>query len=399
MTWWQNLRTLWPGALRQQVTRAGFTYGGTIGIVFLAALLSANNLLFLILAAMISILFISGFVSQTHPRRTRNRSPAPPHISARRKFRATVRVKNLKRWMPSFSIHVTGAPDGKHPSGYDGALFYPAIPGGVALEEPIDLRFPARGRYSERTFQLTTRFPFGFAERRERVTLRHEVIVYPCLEPRPRFQALADALAGELEAWRRGPGHDFYRIRPYEALESARHVDWKATAHTRSLQVREFARDEDQMIVIYLDLDATARSRSLVRNRRRVRCLRRLPPGRHRPPRPPAHPGIRSRRARRRRRLRHPQIPGRRHRGEWAPAPPKPTSPAPCKSSYPRIRSACRPSDGAAAAAPTSSDPMRSAKNRHRVGSAGTLPSRYNPPTAYGRNRLGRQRRSHSPTR
>ena len=269
MTWWQNLRTLWPGALRQQVTRTGLAYSGAIVVVTLAAVLSANNLLFLILAAMLSILAISGFVSKLTLAGLEIDLLLPPHISARRTVRATVRLKNLKRWMPSFSIHVTGAPPAapaqqRHPSGYDGALFFPAIPGGVALEEPIDLRFPTRGRYSERTFQLTTRFPFGFAERRENVTLRHEVIVYPCLEPRPRFQALADSLAGELEAWRRGPGHDFYRIRPYEALESARHVDWKATAHTRSLQVREFARDEDQMIVIYLDLDATPDQARLV---------------------------------------------------------------------------------------------------------------------------------------
>jgi len=260
MSWWQNLRTLWPGALRQQVTRTGLAYSGAIVIVTLAAVLSANNLLFLILAAMLSILAISGFVSKLTLAGLEIDLLLPPHISARRKVRATVRLKNLKRWMPSFSIKVAGAPGGRvdsgNDSGYDGALYFPAIPGGVALEEPIDLRFPARGRYSERTFQLTTRFPFGFAERRERVTLRHEVIVYPCLEPRPRFQALADSITGDLEAWRRGPGHDFYRIRPYEALESARHVDWKATAHTGSLQVREFARDEDQTIVIYLDLDA-----------------------------------------------------------------------------------------------------------------------------------------------
>ncbi len=185
MHWWQNLRTLWPGALRQQVTRTGLAYSGAIVVVALAAVLSANNLLFLILAAMLSILAVSGFVSKLTLAGLEIDLLLPPHISARRKFRAIVRVKNLKRWMPSFSIHVTGATDGKHPSGYEGALFFPAIPGGVALEEAIDLRFPARGRYSERTFQLTTRFPFGFAERRERVTLRHEVIVYPCLEPRP----------------------------------------------------------------------------------------------------------------------------------------------------------------------------------------------------------------------
>ena len=26
MHWWQNLRTLWPGALRQQLTRTGLAY-------------------------------------------------------------------------------------------------------------------------------------------------------------------------------------------------------------------------------------------------------------------------------------------------------------------------------------------------------------------------------------
>ena len=269
MHWWQNLRTLWPGALRQQVTRTGLAYSGAIVIVTLAAVLSANNLLFLILAAMLSILAISGFVSKLTLAGLEIDLLLPPHISARRTIRATVRLKNLKRWMPSFSIRVTGAPPGRiaspshdspgniSPSGYDGALFFPVIPGAVTVEEPIELRFPTRGRHSERTFQLTTGFPFGFAERRETVTLRHDVIVYPCLDPRPSFQSLADSIAGEIEAWRRGPGHDFYRIRPYEVLESARHVDWKATAHTRSLQVREFARDEDQMIVIFLDLDAT----------------------------------------------------------------------------------------------------------------------------------------------
>ena len=262
MHWWQNLRTLWPGALRQQVTRTGLAYSGAIVIVTLAAVLSANNLLFLILAAMLSILAISGFVSKLTLAGLEIDLLLPPHISARRTIRATVRLKNLKRWMPSFSIRVTGAPPSRlanniSPSSYDGALFFPVIPGGITVEEPIELRFPTRGRHSERTFQLTTGFPFGFAERRETVTLRHDVVVYPCLDPRPSFQSLADSIAGEIEAWRRGPGHDFYRIRPYEVLESARHVDWKATAHTRSLQVREFARDEDQVIVIFLDLDAT----------------------------------------------------------------------------------------------------------------------------------------------
>src|SRR5208282_2607900 len=77
----------------------------------------------------------------------------------------------------------------------------------------------------------------------------------------PGFEALLVSVSGEIEALHRGRGHDFYRIRPYEALESARHVDWKATAHTGALQVREFAREEDQEVWIGLDLKVPDESR------------------------------------------------------------------------------------------------------------------------------------------
>jgi uncharacterized protein (DUF58 family) len=38
-------------------------------------------------------------------------------------------------------------------------------------------------------------------------------------------------------------------------LESARHLDWKASAHTGTLQVREFAREQEQTVEIFLDRD------------------------------------------------------------------------------------------------------------------------------------------------
>ena len=63
------------------------------------------------------------------------------------------------------------------------------------------------------------------------------------------------SLSGDIAAFFRGRGGDFYRIRPYEPFESARHVDWRATAHTGELQVREFAREEEQTILLLLDLE------------------------------------------------------------------------------------------------------------------------------------------------
>ena len=237
---------------RQHVTRSGWVYAAALIAVAFAAFFSANNLLILILAAMFSAFLVSGFVSRLGLAGLELDLILPEHISARRKTPAGIRVRNLKRWIASFSIRLAGAAE----SGFDSILYFPVIPGGAMLEESVHLYFPRRGAQSERSFQFSTRFPFGFTERREMVTLRHEIVIYPCLDPQPGFEELLESVTGEIETRQRGRGNDFYRIRPYEAFESAHHVDWKATAHTGALQVREFAHDRDQRVVIYLDLDA-----------------------------------------------------------------------------------------------------------------------------------------------
>ena len=238
--------------MRQQVTRSGLFFTLTIVLIAMAAFVSANNLLFLILAAMLSTLLVSGFISKLSLASLELDLLLPEHISARRKVAARIVVHNRKRWMPSFSIHLAGVEQ----TGFRDILYFPVIPGGAALEEAVELYFARRGSNHENSFQFSTRFPFGFTERHVEVTLRREILVYPSIDPQEGFEELLASLAGEIEEHFRGRGHDFYRIRPYEAFESARHVDWKATAHTGELQVREFAREEENLVVIYLDLDA-----------------------------------------------------------------------------------------------------------------------------------------------
>src|SRR6266849_2259017 len=132
----------WPEGLRQRITRTGLAYAATLLLVALAAMLSANNLLFLVLAAMISTLLVSGFVSRLGLAGLELDLVLPEHISARRKVRAGIRLKNLKPWIPSFSVHLAGAAE----SGFSSILYFPVIPGGAKLEESVDLYFPTRGK-------------------------------------------------------------------------------------------------------------------------------------------------------------------------------------------------------------------------------------------------------------
>ena len=248
----------WPkfhGALehgtRQQVTRLGLLFTMTCVLVSLAAFASSNNLLFLILAVMLATLMVSGFISRLSLAGLELDFLHPEHICARRKLPGRIVIRNTKGWMPSFSIHVTASSD----SGLSLPLYFPVIPGGASLEEAVELFFAHRGSYRQNSFRFSTRFPFGFTERRISVPLRREMLIYPSIDPQPGFEDLLISLQGEIASFFRGQGHDFYRIRPYEALESARHVDWKATAHTGDLQVREFAREQEQAVAFFLDLD------------------------------------------------------------------------------------------------------------------------------------------------
>jgi uncharacterized protein (DUF58 family) len=254
-TW---LRTLQRG-VRYRVTRGGFLFTLALGLVAGAAIASANNLLFLVVATMLSVLLMSGLVSRLGLAGLELDFAVPEHISVGRAVAATLAVRNLKLWMPSFSVHVAGVADETAAAGappiLTSAVYFPIIPGRSTLEESVDVRFSRRGAHRQNSFSFSTRFPFGFLEKTAAVTLRRDVIVYPSIEPKPGFEELLGEINGDLEAHYRGRGSEFYRIRAYEPFESARHVDWKATAHTGDLQVREFAREQERAVEIYLDRD------------------------------------------------------------------------------------------------------------------------------------------------
>src|SRR5208283_2535576 len=252
---WHSFLHVLERRVRYRVTRGGIAFLIALALIALSAFATANNLLFLVLAAMLGTLLVSGVLGSLSLAGLEVDCVAPEHVFAGLGFAAQMRVRNVKWLMPSFSIRVEGIAD-TGGARFESAVYFPMIPAGATLEKTVEARFARRGAYRENGFAFSTAFPFGFLRKTARVTLRRETLVYPPFDPLPGFEQLLPAIEEEMEAYYRGLGRDFYRIRPYEALESARHVDWRATAHTGSLQVREFARDQDPLIAIFLDLQA-----------------------------------------------------------------------------------------------------------------------------------------------
>ncbi len=241
--------------IRYRVTRGGVFFMLALALTGVGAFLSGNNLLFLIFAAMMALLLVSGFISRLVLAGLELELLLPAHVSARTPTPARVRIRNLKRLTSSFSIELAGRDDAAHDraSILGAPVYFPLIPGRAAIEAPVEVVFPHRGRHRENLFAISTKFPFGFLRKSTRVALHRETIVYPALEPRPGMEVLLGSIAAEMDAHIRGDGRDFYRIRPYEPQDSARHVDWKSTAHAGRLQVREFTRERQGMVEIFFD--------------------------------------------------------------------------------------------------------------------------------------------------
>ena len=79
------------------------------------------------------------------------------------------------------------------------------------------------------------------------------MIVFPSFEP---IKHELDDLAletGNLEATHRGLGQDLYALREYRPNDDLRRVDWKATARSTQLTVREFSAEDDKRVNVILD--------------------------------------------------------------------------------------------------------------------------------------------------
>lgn len=249
------LRKLAIRRMGNLITRGGALFLLALLLTGAGAFLSANNLLFLVFSSMMALLLVSGFLSRLVLSGLELELLLPEHVSAQTPSPAVVRLRNLKRLTPSFSIELAGRKDplNSTPSILGTPVYFPLLPGRSFVEAAVNVTFPYRGRHHDSLFVLSTKFPFGFLRKSTRVTLRRETIVYPSLEPTEQAEALLERVSGEMEGQVRGAGSDFYRIRPYEMTDSARLVDWKSTAHTGELQVREFSREEAPEVEIFLD--------------------------------------------------------------------------------------------------------------------------------------------------
>jgi uncharacterized protein (DUF58 family) len=92
----------------------------------------------------------------------------------------------------------------------------------------------------------------------KRIEATGEILVYPKPQPISDFYHALPMLAGQIESHARGSGDDLYAIRRYHPSDHMRNIDWKATAKTLQLMVREHMREDEWRLTIVFDTELPA---------------------------------------------------------------------------------------------------------------------------------------------
>ncbi|MBI5047954.1 MAG: DUF58 domain-containing protein [Deltaproteobacteria bacterium] len=228
-------------------TKEGKRFIAILFVIGIAAINTGNNLLYLIVAMMLSIIVISGILSESTLRGVEVCRILPRHIFAGTPVIVKWNISNKKRIFPSFSLVIDEALPNKltAESGY-----ILKLPARTTLAQIRPYIFHKRGLYKLEGFKTKTSFPFGFFLKGRRLDMPEDALVYPNIRPTKQIAAVKFSKSGELPEKIKGYGTHLYSLRDYTLMDDARVIHWKSTAKTTKLMAKEFEQEGNKKVKI-----------------------------------------------------------------------------------------------------------------------------------------------------
>lgn len=242
----------------------------TVG-VGLAAVNTGNNLLYLVLGLMLSLIILSGVLSDVVLARIGATRRLPTRVFAGAPCLVEIELRNGKPLLPSFSLAAGDVIEGedlraraRKASDADRATYYLKIDA-QSVQRAGYLRVPSRRGWLRLTHvRLSTRYPFGFFDKWRVIERADALLVYPAIVPVPDLERRLERLLGredaraEVPRRERGHGVEVAGVRPYREGDEARAIHGRRSASLGTLVVRELEREPGRELAIVLDLDGRA---------------------------------------------------------------------------------------------------------------------------------------------
>lgn len=229
------------------------------GLVFLvlvaavagAALNTGNNLLYLLCAMTLSLVAVSGVVSESAIRRLQVRRELPGEIRAGEAAQGRLVLSNPRRWLPNAALSVDERPGRRADGGAETVTVVNVPPGGQVIQR-LAYTFRRRGQHRMSGFTVSTTFPFGLFRKSYRIEEPVDVLVYPRLGRRTAPTRGTSGGSGDRSG--RGPGMDgdFRGLRDFEDGEDARRIHWKTSARRDRLVAVERSDGDREAVTVHL---------------------------------------------------------------------------------------------------------------------------------------------------
>jgi uncharacterized protein (DUF58 family) len=215
-------------------------------VVAVAAVNTGNNALFLVLALMLGVLSLSGFVSRWNLRGLRISLAAPSEVFANRPCLMDFELLNESRWWPHWFLLVdAGRPER--------ARLISRLPKQARSRGQLELLRPQRGPFTLRRVQVASPFPFGLFRKAQAYAVDLEVLVYPELFDADEAELGGRGRLGDQGEPRPGQGHELRQLRAFRPGDDPRNIHWKRTAKTGSLIVMDKEERRGRRLSIVLD--------------------------------------------------------------------------------------------------------------------------------------------------
>lgn len=231
-------------------TREGRFFVLVTVFVGVAAINTGNNLLYLVLGLMLSLILLSGVLSDLVLIRLEAARTLPARAHAEGAFLVEIALTNHKPWLPTFSIEVEDVVLG---AVTDRRCYFLKIDAQGSERAVYRRTLPRRGVWRFTQVVLRTRYPFGLFTKAITLDRPAELLVFPALTPDPsRLRALLEDGVLTSSA-RSGPGIEPVGVREHRSGDEARAVHARRSAALGELVVREMARDGASSVTIEVD--------------------------------------------------------------------------------------------------------------------------------------------------
>lgn len=214
-----------------------------------AALNTGNNLLYLVLGLLLSLVIVSGVLSDLVLFWVRPTRSLPKRAHAKSPFLVEITLTNEKRFLPSFSIEVEDVAEGA-PS--DRRCYFLRIEPKGERKAVYRRTSDARGLLVFRKLILRTSYPFGLFEKTLVYDRPDQLVVYPELIPdRMGLRRAEERTEGESLSVA-GHGLEPLGVREYRLGEPARNVHARRSASLGTLVVKQSAATRSERVRLSL---------------------------------------------------------------------------------------------------------------------------------------------------